>query len=112
MAMEAHVRRMRDYLTKAMEAAGFGGEDVSWAAQGRYFTVDGTGVDVALQRNAAGDAWALREVYDVADLQEGGHKPIVETISLHPVGQESVVARAAAIRAVERRIDMALDESA
>ncbi len=108
--MEVHVRRMRDYLTKAMEAAGFA-EDVTWAQQGRYFTVEGTGVDVALKLGRKGEEWLLREVYDIADLRDGNQVPVVETVSTHPVGQEVDVARAAALRAVERRIDQALDEA-
>lgn len=111
MTMEVHVRRMRDYLGRAMQAAGFDAGELTWAGQGRYFTVEGTGIDVALVRSGGGESWALREVYDIADLQEGGHRPVVETVAAYPVGQESTAARAAAIRAVERRIDLALDEA-
>lgn len=111
--MELHVRRMRDYLAKAAEAGGFVADEVVWMPQGRYMAVGGSGVEVALSSERSGSqSWAIREVYDVADLVDGGTRPVIETISMHPVGDEATVARSAALRAVERRIDLALDEAA
>ena len=105
--MERNVRLMRTYLVKAFVAAGFAPGDVSYEQQGRYFTVDGSSVEVAL---AAGK-WILREVYDLADLQDGGLRPMVSEVARFEGGSEMTVAREAAMLAVRRRIDVAMEES-
>jgi len=99
------------FLGKAMAAAGFQ-EVPEWFPQGRYYTVPDTGIDVALELGRNGEVWSLREVYDVSDLAEGGFKPVNETVSRVPVGQEMAMAKEAAMRAVERRVDKAIDEAA
>jgi len=105
--LERHVRLMRTYLVKAFVAAGFAPGDVSYEQQGRYFTIDSSSVEVA----SVADKWILREVYDLADLQDGGVRPMVSEIARFDVGSEMTAAREAAIVAVRRRIDVAMEES-
>jgi hypothetical protein len=106
--LERHVRLMRTYLSKTMVAAGFAPGDVAYEQQGRYFTIDGSSIEVA---SGAGK-WILREVFDTADLQDGGVRPVVSEVARFDVGHEMTVAREAALLAVRRRIDTALEESA
>jgi hypothetical protein len=109
--LEKSVRLMRTYLMKAAVAAGFAPGDVHYEQQGRYFVLDGSSVEVAQGNGAATDKWILREVYDLADLQDGGVRPTVSEVRRYDVGQEMTVAREAAMLAVQKRIDVALEES-
>lgn len=107
--MEPHVRLLRDFLGVAMEAAGVAkAADVDFERGGRFFTVAGTGVEVVLEKSK----WRVREVYDVADLQNGGTRVVEETVGSVAVGDETLAAKMAAMRAVERRIESAIDEMA
>ena len=111
--LERHVRLMRTYLTKTVVAAGFGPGDVGYQPQGRYFTIDGSSVDVASGNTRETEGkWILREVYDLADMQDGGVRPVVSEVRRYDVGMEMTVARDAAALAVQKRIDLALEESA
>lgn len=105
--MERHVRTLRDLLGVAMEAAGVArAGDVGYDSAGRFFLVEGTGIEVVLEKST----WRVREVYDVADLKEGGSRVAEETVGTARVGEEGLAAKLAALRAVERKIDGAIDE--
>ena len=104
--LEPHVRQLRDFLGIAMEAAGVArAADVDYDRARRFFSVAGTGIEVALEKAT----WRVREVYDVADLANGGTRIVEETIVTVSIGEETGAATAAAMRAVQRRIEAAID---
>lgn len=105
--LERHVRTLRDLLGVAMEAAGVAkASDVDYDANGRFFLVEGTGVEIVLEKTG----WRVREAYDVADLKEGGTRVAEETVGVARIGEEGLAAKLAAMRVVERKIDGAIDE--
>jgi len=111
--MEHHVRVMRGYLGAVMEAAGIAGpDDIKFETRGDFFTVAGTGVEVALGGSADKPCWIVREVYDIADLRDGGYRTVVETIEECPIQFDAKAAKLAAMRAVSRKIDLALEDAA
>lgn len=106
-----HVARMRDLLAPAVESLGF--PEGSVVILGELITVGDTGLVVEIAPSGGRPKWHVRERYSVADLRRGGAmQEMVDTIMVASLGEEALVAKAAAMSVAERRIDAAIDDAA
>ena len=109
--MQLQLKRMRKLLTAACQAVSLPGE-VLWDERTSTFGVPGSGVEIALEKRGDKMGWRVREVYEVADLREGGHRPVEDVIARLMMGDEVEATRQAVMRALARRLEIALDAAA
>lgn len=109
--MQRHLKRMRKLLTAACESVALQGA-VIWDERTSTFGISGTGVEIAVETRDGSPAWRVREIYEVADLREGGHRPVEDLIARLMPGDEVEAVRLAVMRALSRRLDIALDAAA
>lgn len=108
--MEKSITRMASMLNAALEGSSLGGDlDVRFDETSRIFVIGESGVEVVLETDGASSKWRVREIYEVADIQEGGTKPVGATVALVHIGDEMIAAKDAVMRVASRRIDAALD---
>jgi len=109
--MSAYVKRLKHLLGAACDAVSLGVPSFDEATAS--FTVPRSGVEVVREPGVTGGfMWRVREVYEVPDLQRGGHQPIEDVIVELAMGDEVEAVRQAVLRAVARQIEVALDSAA
>jgi hypothetical protein len=103
---------MRRYLLSACEATGVADEKtLAGAAQGVEFTLSTTGVSVVLDRSAGRPLWRIQHLYNVVDMERGGWREVSEVVEIFSLGDETRVAKAAVMKAVEHVVDAAIDSA-
>lgn len=102
--------RMHSLLKAALAGAGVPDAQVGYDKAGAFFSLGQSGVEVAIERRDGRNwVWLVREIYDFADLEEGGHRPVGATVNVFKVGDEISAAKCAVMRVIEIRVDGGLD---
>ncbi|AOG02905.1 hypothetical protein BSY19_5100 (plasmid) [Bosea sp. RAC05] len=109
--MQRHLKRLKKLLAAACESVSIQGE-IQWDAASSTFGIPGSGVEIAVETRDSGFGWRVREIYEVPDLRDGGHRPVEDVIARLMPGDEVEATRLAVLRAVSRRLDIALDAAA
>ena len=108
--MDKHASRLKSMLKATIEGALIGNaSEIAYDEAGLVFSIGDSGIEIALEDSPSGARWRVRELYEVADVEEGGHHNVGATVILVHVGDEMIAAKAAVMRMIERRIDAVID---
>lgn len=108
--MDKHATKLKAMLHAALDGANVrNAGDVTYDENTLVFALGASGVEVVLEDSPEGGRWRVRELYEVADVEEGGHHNVAGTVSLVHVGDEMIAAKAAVMKLIERRIDTSID---